>query len=174
LHQPKVNKNLFSFSKTLLLIIYFIRCADPCPGACGIDAQCKVTGHNPACACRPGYTGNAYDRCTPIPVSPVVTPTQPPPTSYPQKPPVTPEARPECVLNSDCPSEKACVNRACIDPCPGVCGPNAICKVNSHNPICSCVSGYIGDPTRSCYPRRNTLFHISIEYQEINFILILL
>lgn len=35
--------------------------------------------------------------------------------------------RPECVLSSDCPSDKACIRNKCKDPCPGVCGLNAEC-----------------------------------------------
>lgn len=36
--------------------------------------------------------------------------------------------RPECVLSSDCPSDKACIRNKCKDPCPGVCGLNAECS----------------------------------------------
>ena len=133
------------------------KCRDPCPGVCGINAACRVTGHNPVCTCVPGYTGNPYQSCNPIAVSPVVTPTLAPPISYPQRP-VEPQTRPECVLNSDCPPNLACINQKCKDPCPGVCGQNAVCKVNNHNPICSCVQGYQGDPTRSCAPRRKIYF----------------
>lgn len=136
------------------------KCRDPCPGACGINAACRVTGHNPVCTCVPGYTGNPYQNCNPIVVSPVITPTLSPPVSYPQLPPKPdcPNCKPECVLNSDCPPNLACMNQKCRDPCPGVCGQNAVCKVNNHNPICSCLQGYQGDPTRSCAPRRKTLF----------------
>lgn len=135
------------------------RCRDPCPGACGINAACRVIGHNPVCSCVPGYTGDAYRNCAPIVVSPTIPVTQAPPQSYPAKQPEPPKPRPECVLNSDCPSDKACVSQRCRDPCPGVCGTNAVCRVNNHNPICSCQPGYIGDPTRACNPRRET-FHL--------------
>jgi hypothetical protein len=137
------------------------KCRDPCPGACGINAACRVTGHNPVCSCVPGYTGNPYQNCNPIVVSPVVTPTLAPPISYPQQPPRPdcPNCKPECVLNSDCSPNLACINAKCRDPCPGICGQNAVCKVNNHNPICSCLQGYQGDPTRSCAPRRNNSFN---------------
>ena len=62
-----------------------------------------------------------------------------------------PNCRPECVVNSDCPSDKACINRKCQDPCPGLCGVNAYCRVRNHVPICVCNQGYIGDPFSSCY-----------------------
>jgi hypothetical protein len=42
------------------------KCADPCPGTCGIDAQCHTKNHNPICACRQGYTGDPFTQCTVI------------------------------------------------------------------------------------------------------------
>lgn len=41
------------------------KCADPCPGVCGIDAECYVVNHSPSCACRPGYTGDPFTQCRP-------------------------------------------------------------------------------------------------------------
>ena len=61
-----------------------------------------------------------------------------------------PNCRPECVVNSDCPSDKACINRKCQDPCPGLCGINANCNVRNHVPICICIPGYVGDPFSQC------------------------
>lgn len=59
--------------------------------------------------------------------------------------------RPECVRNSDCPSNKACQQQKCRDPCPGTCGTNADCRVTTHIPTCTCRSGYTGDPYRYCH-----------------------
>ena len=70
-----------------------------------------------------------------------------------------PNCRPECVVNSECPSNLACINRKCQDPCPGLCGFNAYCRVRNHVPICVCNQGYIGDPFSSC--RRPTSKMIS-------------
>lgn len=39
------------------------KCRDPCPGECGINAQCTVLYHNPNCACFEGYTGNPRANC---------------------------------------------------------------------------------------------------------------
>lgn len=39
------------------------KCVDPCPGVCGINAQCNVYNHAPNCNCLPGYTGNALSSC---------------------------------------------------------------------------------------------------------------
>jgi hypothetical protein len=62
-----------------------------------------------------------------------------------------PSCRPECVLSSECDLSKACRNNKCVDPCdPGVCGLNARCEVRSHSPICTCPSGYQGDPFVRC------------------------
>lgn len=63
-----------------------------------------------------------------------------------------PSCRPECTSSSECISDKACINRKCADPCPGVCGQRAICQVRNHSPICSCRSGLTGDPFVRCYP----------------------
>lgn len=71
--------------------------------------------------CLPEYIGNPYEGC-----------------------------RPECVLNSDCPSNKACIKNKCQDPCPGTCGQNAACQVVNHLPTCTCRIGFTGDPFRLC------------------------
>lgn len=152
------------------------RCTDPCAGACGQNAICRAHQHRAYCSCHPGYTGDAFMRCQPLPPpqpirnSPVIykDPCVPSPcgqfaqcrveyeqavcsclTSYYGTPPY---CRPECTQNSDCPSHRACVNQRCVDPCPGACGLNARCDVLNHVPSCSCPEGYLGDPFYRCYP----------------------
>lgn len=44
------------------------KCTDPCPGVCGTHAQCHVINHVPQCTCDPGFTGNAYQLCSAIPL----------------------------------------------------------------------------------------------------------
>ena len=61
-----------------------------------------------------------------------------------------PNCRPECTINSDCSSDKACLNRKCRDPCPGLCGSNAYCRVRNHIPVCVCDRGFSGDPFSHC------------------------
>lgn len=43
------------------------KCIDPCPGTCGINAECLVVTHAPMCYCRPGYVGDPYQSCRPEP-----------------------------------------------------------------------------------------------------------
>lgn len=43
------------------------KCRDPCPGSCGVNAQCRVMKHIAICSCLEGYTGNAFVQCLPIP-----------------------------------------------------------------------------------------------------------
>lgn len=95
---------------------------EPCnPSPCGANAECKERNGAGSCSCLPEYFGDPYTGC-----------------------------RPECVQNSDCDRSKACVNNKCKDPCPGVCGINAECRVQNHSPVCLCLIGYEGDPSRSC------------------------
>lgn len=63
-----------------------------------------------------------------------------------------PACRPECMLSSDCPFDKACFRHRCEDPCPGSCGVNAECSVYQHDPICRCTNGFIGNPYEHCKP----------------------
>ena len=96
----------------------------PCqPSPCGANAVCQVMNGHEACSCLPGYIG-------------------PPPN-----------CRPECVINSECPANKACLQQKCGDPCVGSCGINAKCDVVNHNAICSCPYDYVGDPFTQCYPK---------------------
>lgn len=39
------------------------RCKDPCPGACGVNAECRTINHSPTCTCLNGYSGNPLIRC---------------------------------------------------------------------------------------------------------------
>lgn len=40
------------------------KCKDPCPGTCGINAECRVVNHSPTCTCFNGYIGNALSACS--------------------------------------------------------------------------------------------------------------
>ena len=97
---------------------------NPCyPGKCGQNAQCRIHNDIGVCSCLPEYFGNPYERC-----------------------------RPECETNADCDRSKACERNKCVDPCPGVCGFRAECRVQVHVAMCYCPAGYEGDPFTSCRP----------------------
>lgn len=40
------------------------RCADPCPGSCGLNARCHVINHVSICTCNDGYEGDPFSGCT--------------------------------------------------------------------------------------------------------------
>lgn len=63
-----------------------------------------------------------------------------------------PACRPECLIHQDCPTNLACVRNKCTDPCAGSCGFNAQCAVRNHQPVCSCLQGFEGDPFSGCNP----------------------
>ena len=76
---------------------------------------------NGICTCLPDYFGNAQVGC-----------------------------RPECVLNTDCNRDRACVRNKCTDPCSGTCAINAICNVINHIPMCTCPEGFEGNAFVQC------------------------
>lgn len=97
---------------------------DPCnPSPCGPFSQCRDINGSPSCSCLSTYIG------------------------------APPNCRPECSINSECPSNKACINEKCRDPCPGSCGFNANCNVINHSPVCTCSEYDTGDPFTNCYPK---------------------
>lgn len=101
----------------------------PCnPSPCGANTVCKERNNVGSCSCLPEYFGDPYVGC-----------------------------KPECVTNSDCNRDRACIQNKCKDPCPGLCGPNAICKTHNHNPSCYCREGFTGDPLRVCHEIRKPL-----------------
>lgn len=61
------------------------------------------------------------------------------------------ECRPECILSSDCPQNRACYKNKCINPCnSGVCANNAICEVIGHTPMCRCPERMTGNAFVQC------------------------
>ena len=80
---------------------------------------------------------------------------------------------PECVINQDCPRDKACFAQKCSDPCVDACGVNALCQVVNHNPVCSCPQGYIGSPRISCQlqPQEPGKFSTSLEFFRLSYFL---
>lgn len=96
---------------------------DPCnPSPCGPNSVCRNNNGQAVCSCQQEYIG------------------------------APPNCRPECVVNNECPQNRACYKFKCTDPCPGTCGLGARCQVINHNPICSCPTGLTGDPFTRCVP----------------------
>lgn len=173
------------------------KCVDPCPGTCGQNAKCQVINHSPICSCIPSYTGDPFTRCYPVPPpsrEPVKEEYQNPciPTPCGQNSQCRdiggapscsclvgyigspPNCRPECVINSECASNKACMREKCNDPCPGSCGYNAKCSVINHTPMCTCFEGYIGDPFTGCNPRPQGIRPLFSYMKHIFFAMLLL
>lgn len=61
-----------------------------------------------------------------------------------------PFCRYECLGSNDCGWELTCINRRCVDPCPGACGQGALCKANAHEPHCDCPPSTTGNPIYEC------------------------
>src|SRR5699024_5348276 len=59
-----------------------------------------------------------------------------------------------CRSDDHCVPNEACINGQCRSPCelPNACGLHADCSVNAHKAVCSCHSGFIGDPLIECRP----------------------
>lgn len=75
------------------------------------------------CTCLPEYQGNPYEAC-----------------------------RPECIMNSECSTHLACIRNKCKDPCPGLCGQDALCTVYNHIPMCTCPASMTGNAFIQCSP----------------------
>ena len=147
------------------------KCVDPCPGLCGRNAYCNVRNHIPICICENGFIGDAFSNCyrpttTQRPIE-IIQPCNSSPCGrntecseqrgaasckcirdYIGNPYI--ECKPECIVNAECPNDKACLNQHCRDPCPGVCGVNAKCYVTNHYPNCKCDPSYTGDAFVAC------------------------
>lgn len=119
-------------TQTFLLATRIQTPIDPCrPSPCGPNSQCRELNGQAVCSCVENFIGLA------------------------------PNCRPECVLSTECASDKACISQRCQDPCPGTCGINAECSVRNHSPLCLCRRGYTGDAFTRCYtmPRKINIFH---------------
>ena len=101
------------------------QCLDPCriSEPCGQGALCETTSHRAVCRCPPTWGGNPHEECF----------------QY------------ECLIDDDCPYDKACVNKECTNPCQKVlCGERAECKAEAHKAVCFCPLGLQGNPLVAC------------------------
>lgn len=126
-----------------LVLPHFISLEDPCvPSPCGPHSNCREVNSHAVCSCATNFFGSP------------------------------PNCKPECMVSSDCNADKACSNQRCVDPCPGTCGLNSRCQVVNHNAICSCQSGFVGDPFVRCIsqPSKHYLklpFHFYLSLSSI-------
>ncbi|CAG7819415.1 unnamed protein product [Allacma fusca] len=149
-----------------------LKCADPCKGACGVNADCRVdrSNHKAICSCPKGFTGHPFQECrrftpadlcqpNPCGANAVCNPGHD--NSGRERPVCTCPSgyigdalkycsRGECVTDSDCGPSRSCSNYNCINPCANACGVNANCEVRNHGAVCSCPRGFRGDPFTQC------------------------
>lgn len=102
---------------------------------CAETAICEAQAHQPICRCPPGSEGNPYQECvsgkTPLP-------------------------RPECKMDIDCPSQYACIEQRCLNPCleNNVCTADQECRVLDTLPLrtimCQCPPDTIADLSGRC------------------------
>ena len=114
----------------MIFFLALVEKIDPCTWSpCGIYSQCRNINEQAVCSCLPGFIGSP------------------------------PGCRPECVVSTECSSDKACINKKCANPCPASCGLNTNCRVINHSPICTCKDGFTGDPLTRCFllPRKKFL-----------------
>ena len=108
-------------------------CINPClyENPCASNADCLVANHKPDCRCPPGYTGNPFVACIPIP-------------------------KPECVEDKDCPQRHGCLSNKCtllcetLNPCTGIASCAVIDSLPVRTMVCSCPDGYVTDDNGGC------------------------
>jgi hypothetical protein len=61
-----------------------------------------------------------------------------------------PSCHPECVTNSECSQNEACVNQKCQNPCLNACPSNSECRVQNHIATCECPPGFTGNAFEGC------------------------
>lgn len=169
-----------------------MKCQNPCVNACGYNAECHVVSHAPICMCITGYVGDPFTSCSIEPVKDItvesINPCLPSPCGFNAECKVHNNAgsctclpeyignpyqgcRPQCVVNSDCPSNYACISNKCKNPCPGTCARNAECQVVNHLPTCTCHQGFTGDPFKYCHIIRHERKYIKkfkLKYSTTN------
>jgi len=149
-----------------------LKCGDPCIGACGTNAECRVdrSSHKAICSCPKGYTGHPFESCRRQTPEDLCNPNpcgtnaqcQPGHDNTGRDRPVCTclpgyvgDAlhhcnRGECLSDSDCGFSRTCRNFECKNPCDGACGVNANCEQRNHGAVCQCPRGFTGDPFTQC------------------------
>lgn len=93
---------------------------------CGPNSLCRDMKGMTACSCLPGFSGT---------------------------PPNCELASDACEVSDECDANEACIEEKCINPCEmEICAVNAFCNVVHHSPMCTCATGYAGNPFKGCKP----------------------
>uniref|UniRef100_A0A8D8WK56 EGF-like domain-containing protein n=1 Tax=Cacopsylla melanoneura TaxID=428564 RepID=A0A8D8WK56_9HEMI len=147
------------------------KCTSPCAsGACASTAQCEVRNHRAVCSCPQGYLGDPYTSCRAECLTHTDCPTDRPSCLGNQcmNPCIG-----QCGVNAKCEVRGATPICSCprdmtgdpfvrcrpfdkYDLCdPNPCGENAKCqpgydKSGKDRPVCTCLSGYVGDALTYC------------------------
>ena len=122
------------------------QCLDPCNSQpCGRNAICETKGHIPICRCPPNTAGNPHEECFTCKLFAIFFPIC---RSHIKQPF---QFLDECLVDNDCPLNKKCKNKNCVDPCRDIiCGSNAECKAEFHKGVCYCPRGLQGNPLVAC------------------------
>jgi hypothetical protein len=129
------------------------KCVDPCTRGqiCAYNAICKTRNHAPVCSCPENMVGDPFVACKPVEKKDPCYPSPCGPNGICRVINGAASCQyPECVSNEECPTNKACFNQRCGDPCYRACGENALCHVRNHKAVCSCPAGYMGSPFSQC------------------------
>ncbi|KAL7305336.1 neurogenic locus notch homolog protein 1 [Trichogramma pretiosum] len=152
---------------------HYLKCVNPCDGVCGTHANCELQDITPVCSCPKDRTGDPFTFCRPFTDEDLCQPNpcgtnaecRPGHDNTGKKRPVCtcPHGylgnaliscqRGECIQDSECPDNRACINFSCQNPCTGrECGLNASCSPRRHIAVCTCDDGYRGDALFACNP----------------------
>ena len=108
----------------------YMKCVNPCEDdPCGPNSHCSVVSHKVTCSCpqNVGYfTGDPYNKaegCRKV----------------------------DCLHDSDCASDRQCINFVCESPCDNVdCGPYGTCIIRDRQAACRCNKGFENNGRLSC------------------------
>lgn len=110
---------------------------------CALDAVCLPRNHQPQCECKAGLVGNPHQQCLP-----------------PEQTITIQSSKPSCLHDSECPSQLACINQRCSNPCAlaQVCSSQQTCTVLDILPlrtmICKCPKDTFTDNAGNCVALR--------------------
>ncbi|XP_047739052.1 fibrillin-1 [Hyalella azteca] len=142
-------------------------CKNPCSAfSCGVNSKCEAADP-PTCKCLPGFTSKGEDGCFDIDecakkpcgsgaicvneIGSFKCECPPGTRGDPFSGGCFGSERVGCSVHSECPSDLACENGVCINPCDSLpCGSNAYCEPEEHAAWCRCHPGFnevFGEPS---------------------------